>query len=215
MYFIYRDLRFVAMYSITYWLWYQPLSLFPLKIVSHLGELEQRMLGRRKRFYDAFGWVQYGSHPIWGMDRCTRFGSLCHGEGFKISGWSHGRWTPTPRECASDDIYIYIYCIYNIGMGQDLECHVGWTAIYQIFRRHGVPGFWPKNHIQVFCNYSIQFFTNASAHILLSPRQTQTLPTLSMTLAARILGGMGVYESYQARLSRDVSIFRRTIYSQP
>ena len=86
MYFIYRDLRFVAMYSITYWLWYQPLSLFPLKIVSHLGELEQRMLGRRKRFYDAFGWVQYGSHPIWGMDRCTRFGSLCHGEGFKISG---------------------------------------------------------------------------------------------------------------------------------
>ena len=127
------------------------------------------------------------SHPIWGMDRCTRFGSLCHGEGFKmefwplvfhcfkISRWSHGRWTPTPRECASDDIYIY--CIYNIGMGQDLECHVGWTAIYQIFRRHGVPGFWPKNHIQVFRNYSIQFFTNASAHILLSPRQTQTLPT--------------------------------------
>ena len=35
------DLRFVAMYPITYWLWYQPLSLFPLKIVSHLGEVYQ------------------------------------------------------------------------------------------------------------------------------------------------------------------------------
>jgi hypothetical protein len=52
------------MYPITYWLWYQPLSLFPLKIVSHLGELEPGMLGRHKRLYDAFGWVQSKSSNL-------------------------------------------------------------------------------------------------------------------------------------------------------
>jgi len=32
---------------------------------------------------------------------------------------------PQPPGNAHQMIYIYIYCIYNIGMGQDLECHVG------------------------------------------------------------------------------------------